>query len=180
MKIMGIDAALTRTGLAYPDGSTGLIRTRDGGGDGRLLHIRDHLVVALLGARPDLVILEDIRAGLKGASARQIPMVHGAVRVELMSQGIPYVEVNPSTLKAYALGKPGDKAAMIMAAYKRSGVEFTDDNECDAAWLRWLGLDWAGEPAFPLPAAQRARLERVDWTPATRAGLRPRSPQNAA
>lgn len=174
MKIMGIDAALTRTGVAFPDGTTRLIRTKDGTGDARLLYIRDHLRVALRSSYPDLVILEDIRAGLKGAAARQIPMVHGAVRVELMDQAVPYIEINASTLKAYATGNGNaNKAAMIMAAYKRSGREFTDDNECDAAWLRWLGLDWAGQPELILPAAQRARLRVVDWGPATYAGLSP-------
>lgn len=180
MKIMGVDAALTRTGVAFPDGTTQLIRTRSDDGDRRLLHLRDHLRIALRTSRPDLVILEDIRAGLKGDAARQIPMVHGAVRVEMMDQMIPYIEINPSKLKAYALGRPGDKAAMIMAAYKRSGIEFTDDNECDAAWLRWLGLDWAGTPEFVLPAAQRTRLDTVDWSPATGAGLIPAGAHTAA
>lgn len=169
MQIMGLDVALTRTGVALPDGSTRLIRTREGSTeDSRLLYLRDAVRIVLTSARPDLVILEDVRGGYKGLAARQIPMVHGAVRVELMDQLVPYVQVNPSTLKAYALGKPGDKAAMIMAAYKRSGREFTDDNECDAAWLRWLGLDWAGEPEFTVPAAQRARLKTVNWAPAAR------------
>lgn len=173
MEIMGVDAALTRTGVAFPDGSTRLIRTKDGGGDGRLLYLRDHLRIALRTSRPDLVVMEDLQGLYKGEAARQMPMVHGVVRVELMDQQLPYVVVNPSTLKMYALGKRGDKTAMMMAAYKRSGREFTDDNECDAAWLRWLGLDWAGRPEVALPAAQRERLRVIDWTPALRAGLAP-------
>jgi hypothetical protein len=81
-----------------------------------------------------------------------------------MGASVPYVLLTPATLKAYATGKGNaDKTAMTLAAFKRTGIEFADDNQCDAAWLRWAGLDHYSYAEFELPAAQRARLDKADW-----------------
>jgi hypothetical protein len=52
---------------------------------------------------------------------------------------------------------------MAMAAYKRAGREFADDNQCDAWWLRAAALDHYGQPEFDLPKVQRERLAKVVW-----------------
>jgi hypothetical protein len=52
---------------------------------------------------------------------------------------------------------------MVMAAYKRFGLEFPDDNQCDAFWLRAMGLDAYHEPLAVLPAVQRDAMTKVDW-----------------
>ncbi|MFF0088231.1 hypothetical protein ACFYR1_52985 [Streptomyces canus] len=97
-------------------------------------------------------------------AAKPIAMVHGVVRNLLNKQGIPYALVVAASLKYYATGKgSGDKVPMALAAYKRAGLEFEDDNQCDAAWLRWAGLDWLGCPEFSLPAVQRAALKKAQW-----------------
>jgi hypothetical protein len=93
-------------------------------------------------------------------------MVHGAVRLALMEAEVPYVHISPGTLKAFATGNgKADKAAMILAAYKRAGREFVDDNECDAWWLRAAGLDQYGAPEMKLPEAQRKKLATVKGWP---------------
>jgi Holliday junction resolvasome RuvABC endonuclease subunit len=159
--VIGLDLSLTATGIAYADGSTTTVKTRAADGDRRLLHIVAAVTEAL---DPDtcLVVLEDLpthahSAGITG-------MVHGAVRAALLDQHAPYALVPPATLKSYATGRGNaDKTAMALEAFKRSGAEFSDDNQCDAAWLRWAGLDWLGAPAFSVPQAQRERLVKVDW-----------------
>jgi Holliday junction resolvasome RuvABC endonuclease subunit len=162
MRIMGLDLSMSATGVAFPDGSTAVIKPR-GEGDARLLSIGQQMEHALRLARPQLAVVEDIQGAMHGTSNKVIPMVHGVVRLALMRAGVPYVVVNPSTLKTFALGSQGDKAAMILAAYKRAGREFTDDNECDAFWLRAAGHAAYGEPVVDLPKAHTEALRKVVW-----------------
>lgn len=160
-RVLGLDLSLTATGVCLPTGQTLLIKTRTKDGDRRLIHIEDSLHdIAAHGA--DLAVIEDLprhamSAGITG-------MVHGIARNALNRAGIPYAFIVPATLKAYATGKGNaDKAPMMLAAYKRGGIEFTDDNECDAWWLRTAGLDWLGHPLFQMPQDQRARLAKAKW-----------------
>jgi Holliday junction resolvasome RuvABC endonuclease subunit len=159
--VIGLDLSLTGTGICYPDGSTLTVKTRQDDGDARLLQIAEAVGIVLGSWDVDLAVIEDLpthayAAGITG-------MVHGVVRSELIQAGVPYALVVPSTLKAYATGKgSGDKTPMALAAFKRAGVEFADDNQCDAWWLRAAGLEWLGEPLFELPAVQREALVGVN------------------
>lgn len=161
IRVLGLDLSITATGIAYPDGTAETIRTKAADGDLRLLQIRGYLRKAIdLGV--DIAVIEDLPTHAHGAGITG--MVHGAVRAVLMGASIPYALVTPATLKAYATGKGNaDKTAMALAAYKRAGAEFADDNQCDAAWLRWAGLDHYGAAEFEVPAAQRTRLDAVAW-----------------
>lgn len=167
-RVLGLDLSITATGIAYRDGSTGTCGGPSEKGDRRLLTIEQMVTIAVggedigLGPLPDVAVLEDLPTHARAAGITG--MVHGTVRALLLRRGVPYVVLTPATLKAYATGKgTADKTAMAMAAYKRSGLEFADDNQCDAAWLRWAGLDWLGFPEFPLPAAHRDRLKKANW-----------------
>lgn len=165
-RILGLDLSLTATGVCLPDGTTRTIKTNPKDGDKRLQHIVTEIGIALGdrdgGHDVDLVVMEEAPPGLKGPAIKAIHMVHGAVRLMLIDFGTPYITVNPTTLKTYATGKSStDKTAMAMAAYKRAGIEFVDSDQCDAAWLRWAGLDLLGHAELPLPAAQRAALDKV-------------------
>jgi hypothetical protein len=169
LRVLGLDLSITAPGLCLPDGTTRTIKTNSKDGDRRLQVIVNNIDVAL-GDDPwgddhcDLVVLEEAPPGLKGPAIKAIHMVHGAVRLRLIEFGAPYVVINPTTLKAFATGSTSaDKTAMAMAAYKRSGREFEDDNQCDAFWLRAAGLDWYGQPEFDLPKIQRERLVKVQW-----------------
>ncbi|MFJ2178939.1 Holliday junction endonuclease [Streptomyces sp. NPDC087851] len=168
LRVVGLDLSITATGIAYRDGSTGTVGGPADHGDRRLLTIEQAVTIALggedyrLGPLPDLVVLEDLPTHARAAGITG--MVHGVVRARLLRRGVPYVALPPATLKAYATGKgTADKTAMAMAAYKRGGCEFADDNQCDAAWLRWAGLDWLGAPEVTVPAAQRDRLNKAKW-----------------
>lgn len=159
LRVLGLDLSITATGYALPDGTTGTFKS-PWKGDQRLVAIRsaltNHLPVT------DLAVIEDLPTHAKSAGITG--MVHGAVRATLIEAGVPYVLITPATLKAYATGKGNaDKTAMAIAALKRAGREFGDDNQCDAFWLRAAGLDWYGQPEFELPKAQRDRLAKVTW-----------------
>jgi hypothetical protein len=160
-RVLGLDLSLTATGICLPDGITLTIKTRQKDGDKRLIHIEDAIIRAI-GHVIDLAVIEDLPT--HAMSAGITGMVHGVARNALNKADIPYALVVPATLKAFATGKgSGDKTPMAMAAYKRGGVEFEDDNQCDAWWLRAAGLDWIGRPLFDLPQAQRDRLSKAKW-----------------
>lgn len=162
MNIIGLDLSITATGIAYSTGATRTIKGPASAGDKRLLQIVNHLTY-IHGESPiNLAVIEDIPTHAHAAGVTA--MVHGAVRVMLMRENIPYVLVTPATLKAFATGKGNaNKTDMAVAALKRAGREFADDNQCDAWWLRQAALHRYGTPEFPLPAAQVARLDKVAW-----------------
>jgi len=169
LRVLGLDLSMTATGICLPDGTTRTIKTNQKHGDRRLQYIVNEVGLALAddpwgGDACELVVLEEAPPGLKGPAIKAIHMVHGAVRLRLVDFDTPFAVVNPTVLKAYATGSTSaDKTAMAMAAYKRTGREFGDDNQCDAWWLRAAGLDWLGHPEFSLPAAQRDRLTKATW-----------------
>ncbi|WP_326814069.1 Holliday junction endonuclease [Streptomyces sp. NBC_01763] len=171
--VVAFDLSLTASGICYRDGSTTTVKTRTADGDRRLLQIAEAARMAVggehlgLGPAPDLVVMEDIPQN--SFAAKPISMVHGVVRAVLIEAGAPYALVTAATLKAYATGKgSGDKVPMAMAAYKRAGREFLDDNQCDAWWLWVAGLDHLGISTVELPKAQRDRLDKVNWPEVTR------------
>lgn len=162
-RVLGLDLSLTATGVCLPNGATLTIKTRQKDGDGRLAHIEEDLTGMIgAGSDIDLAVIEDLPT--HAMSAGITGMVHGVARLILVKASIPYALISPATLKAFATGKgSGDKTPMAMAAYKRGGVEFPDDNQCDAWWLRAAGSDWLGHPLFDLPQAQRDRLGKAKW-----------------
>lgn len=167
-RVLGLDLSMTASGICMPDGTTATIKTNPKHGDKRLNVIVTEIALALgdrnYGHNIDLVVMEEAPPGLKGPAIKAIHMVHGAVRLMLNDFDTPYAVINPTTLKAYATGKSNaDKPSMAVSAFKRAGIEFADDNQCDAAWLRWAGLDQLGHPQFGLPQAQRSWLAKAQW-----------------
>lgn len=139
MRIMGVDPSISCTGVSLPDATTFAIKPRTTGYT-RLREIADHLHVAAVGCGAELVVMEGLFGIYKGEAARIIPMLHGAVLLELQRLPVPFMILNPSTLKGFATGNPGaSKTDMQMAAYKRLGREYATDDECDADWCRVAG-----------------------------------------
>lgn len=161
LKVAGLDLSMTATGVAHTQtddaGCTHLVKPA-GKGDARLVDIRSRVLVYCQGC--ELILMEDLpthahSAGITG-------MVHGAVRSGLIEMGLKYATVPPATLKKYATGRGNcDKTAMAMAAYKRSGLEFADDNQCDAWWLWAMAMDHLGASPIKLPSTQREALGKI-------------------
>lgn len=157
MKVVGLDLSITATGVARTDGSTFTVKVTVG--DARLVDIREAVRHELACQH---VAIEDLPTHAKGAGITG--MVHGVIRAYLLSWSIPYALVPPASLKKYATGRGNaGKPEMAVAAFKRAGVEFGDDNQCDAWWLRAMALDHLGSPICAMPANQRAALSAVRW-----------------
>lgn len=139
MKIMGVDPSISCTGFSLPDGYTLPVKPRSKGDD-RLEEIADHLHTLVVANTIDLVVMEGLFGVYKGEAARIIPMLHGALRLELKRLKVPYMILNPTTLKRFATGSPSaGKTAMALAALKRLDREYLTSDECDADWCRVAG-----------------------------------------
>lgn len=139
MRIMGVDPSISSTGVSFPDAETMAIKPR-ANGDLRLTEIGDHLTFAVRTARPDLVVIEDLAGVYPGKSARIIPMLHGVIRDRLQTINVPFMLLNPRTLKIFATGDGGaDKDDMALAARRRLGRTYPTNDECDADWCRVAG-----------------------------------------
>lgn len=164
-RIIGLDLSIAAPGFADIDGNTHTLRLAAKLGDTRLVEIaREAVKLAITGHawRADLAVIEDLPTHAHGAGITG--MVHGAVRAALIDALVPYVTVPPASLKKFASGKGNaDKTAMAIAALKRFGREFADDNQCDAFWLRAMGLAAYGRLGVELPAAQREALGKIAW-----------------
>lgn len=164
MRIMGVDPSITCTGVSMPNGETMALKPPGRvTGDDRLRYIADHLHVAAVGCRAELVVMEGLFGTYQGEAARVIPMLHGALRLELLRTAVPYVVLHPSTLKKFATGDGGaSKSLMATAALKRLGREYGTNDECDADWCRVAGrfVYGLGEYREPVTATKA-------WEPVT-------------
>lgn len=162
--IIGLDLSLAATGVYTPHDGGVTIKTDPGHPiEGRLQAIRGRVLYAATeGPKADLVVIEDFVT--RSPAASTLGMVHGVVRVALREAGIPFVLVPPASLKRYIASKGNAKKdAMRMETFKRFGLDFNDDNICDAHGLRAMGLDAYGHALVDMPAVNRAALEKVPW-----------------
>lgn len=161
IKVVGLDLSITGTGVAHTvEGAvcTHLIKTRDKDKDARLVQIQREVREHVQGAELALIEAPTPRSPSSVTSG----MVQGAVRLVLLELGIPYGTLMPASLKKYATGKgTGDKVPMAIAALKRAGLEFEDDNQCDAFWLWVAANDHLGQPVFNLPTVNRESLSKI-------------------
>lgn len=160
-RVLGLDLSISATGLAAPDGTTRVLKLNATYGDQRLGIILNAITDELEHGI-DLAVIEDLPTHAQGAGITG--MVHGITRWALIDAGIPYTLIPPASLKKYATGKGNAaKPDMRMALYQRANLDLRDDNECDAWWLRAMGLDHLGHPPVPMPTTHRTALEKINW-----------------
>jgi hypothetical protein len=162
IKVSGLDLAMGDTGACHTldDGAPcwHLIRPKKAG-DRRLGEIKTNVMEFVEGS--ELVLLEMLPPNMMGAGITG--MVQGVIRDELQAEGIHYGDIGPSALKKYATGRgTASKTEMALAALKRGGHEFTDHNLCDGWWAWVMANDYLGQPVFPLPAANREMLRKIE------------------
>lgn len=162
VKVSGLDLSITATGVTHTvegigAASTHLIKPKKAR-DLRLPELKMRVLEFVRGS--DLVLIEgylnrSMSAGITG-------MVHGAIRTMLIEEGIPYAVLPPASLKKFATGRGGaSKTEMALAALKRAGLEFRDDNECDSYWLWVAASEHLGSPVLTMPKTQREALDKI-------------------
>lgn len=183
--IVGVDLSLTSTGLAR-------ILTRDALGaevtvrrvlskpppadkvtlatrSTRLRRIAADVFTACAGA--DLVVVEGPTYASDSGAAHDRAGLWWLVLARLTAQGFNVVEVSPTTVKTYALGRGGGpetgKDAMIAAVVRRyPTVPVSGNDEADALVLAAMGARFTGHPIEDtLPQTHLRAMTAVKWTP---------------
>ena len=202
-RIVGLDLSLTGTGIARVETGTGsnvvgmtgtpllaptveLRRITSKGptrkkGDPpvpigvrslRLRKLAGQIVQAATGA--DLVLVEGPSYASEGAGTWDRAGLWWLIVGRLTGAGLSVVEVPPSNVKQYALGKgsgSGTGKDEVLAAVIRRYlplVEVPGNNEADALVLAAMGARFIGAPIEPggaIPATHAKALDRVHWTP---------------
>lgn len=161
MKVIGIDASLTGTGVAVLDGSLRTERIESKlTGPARLIEIRDRVRNIIAGA--DLVVIEGYAFAMAN-QAHQMGELGGVLRVMFYELGLQVLEVNPSQVKKFATGKgSAKKEEMAVAIFKRFGREFRTNDEADAFVLALIGQAYhPGLNVEGLTAFQREVIEEL-------------------
>jgi len=154
--ITGIDPSLTSTGIiVLRDGVIELAETTKNRPElwtiervkliyQRIIDIVENLTDGEKWQAPDLMVIEGFSYGSKGRSVFDIAYLGLRIREELErlkhGDGIPWIEVPPTQVKKFATGSGNSgKEIMLQQVYKRWGVEFRDNNQCDAYVLAKIG-----------------------------------------
>lgn len=141
--LVGIDAALTKTGLCVLEGSSAdiyLIDTRKLRGAERLYFIGDTIRSLLRAASP--ISMGAVEGGAYGAGGHlyQLGQVQGISQIALYEEGADIVEVEPTRLKKFFAGH-GNASKEKMANAAEEVLETTeglDDNMIDSFALAYL------------------------------------------
>lgn len=149
MIFIGTDLSLTGTGVSLIDNdgdflediliSTGPhdFKTEEE----RLYYIADAVLVfideATGGTSGDLFInVEGISFGSRGSRLAQISGLHYLLRHFLWKAEFDYIITPPKELKKWVAGNGNaKKELMLLKTYKRWGIEFSDNDKCDAFCL---------------------------------------------
>ncbi len=161
--VTGLDLSLTSTGIAWMDGTTTTLKPGERRGLDRIRWICARIIEGT--ARSELAVVEGpAYSRALGAGHHEAAGLWWAVLSELDRYSVPVAVVTPGGLKKYATGRGNaDKTAMAVAAMERARLKFASADECDAWWLRAMGLDHLGHPPLQLPAGHRQALAKAQW-----------------
>ncbi|WP_187414106.1 crossover junction endodeoxyribonuclease RuvC [Nonomuraea sp. PA05] len=172
-RVSGLDQAAEKTGLALPDGTTSLVtapkvRARKGArrtltdNMRRIDHVEAETVRRIIEAGTQAIGIEDYAFQKRSSATHRLAEIGGTVRLACWRARIAVAVINLKHLKLYATGD-GDasKQQMADAARTYAGATFPTEDECDAAWARWLLLDHLGHPEVHVPAEHRHVLAHV-------------------
>lgn len=177
MIVVGLDLSLTSTGIArtYADNPLGpdtiVDRVTSTGKetatllerDTRLTALRKHITALALPA--DLAVVEGPSYASKNGKQHDRSGLWWAVVRNLMMNGVPVVEVPPSSRMKYATGKGNAAKDAVLAAVVRRypDVEVTGNDEADALVLAAMGARHLGHPIDDLPKTHLAAMDAVRW-----------------
>ena len=174
--VVGIDGSLTGTAICFLDLDTGeheayrhKPKTR---GVQRLVEIQRFIYekchgLGLVSDEVCMVVMEEYGFAGKG-KVFHMGEGGGAIKLGLIQalgiqRKVAYPStVSPTSLKKFVLGKGvGEKSDMKIQVFKRWGVEFSDDNECDAYGLAQVAACLI-EPDRAANDAQREVLAKAE------------------
>ena len=139
MKILGIDASLTSTGLAWEqEGRIVTTRVLPGTRKGtpRLAYVMKILTQAVVSHNITHIALEGYSMGSHSGRFFSIGELGGCIKLFALNRNISILIVSPSSLKKFVAGNGGaDKDMMIDAVNRRWDQEIHQNDEADAFGL---------------------------------------------
>jgi len=141
MICIGIDPSFTGTGLiALSNGDIKkerlIVSNSKDEVEDRLVYITDRIIDFCVEFSKPIIYMEGIAFAKKSTYAHQLGALHFYIRIRLKQIRQTFTVVPPTELKKFVTGKGNcKKDLMLMKTYKRWGVEFDDDNICDAYCL---------------------------------------------
>jgi Holliday junction resolvasome RuvABC endonuclease subunit len=161
-RCIGLDLSLSATGVCFGDGELRTLTPPSKDRDARLLwfygQLRD------LTAEDGIFVIEStaVYGHANGDTATLTGELHGIARLALRDRLKAWVA--PASLKKLATGKGNaTKPDMRAELLKRTGLDIRDDNQCDAYWLRAMGMAAYGDPVIDLPKSHTCAIGAVTW-----------------
>ena len=170
MNVAGCDPSTSRIGWAGTDGSLHSISAKAKADENaRRLHELVSSVDRTMAIRPpwpDVIAVEGYSLQAFGGgilSKIRLGEIGGSLRLRWFEQGIPYVEVPPSSLKRFATGSGNaDKERMVRAA-QQQGATPRNDDEADAFHLRRMALAAYGLISGQLEDYELDAISALPW-----------------
>lgn len=149
MRVMGIDLSLVETGIiCLEDGEITqrlLVKSKpsDEKEIERIQKIAYEVTESILSFKPDLIVIEGLSYGSKNTTSLcQLAKLNFSIEIYCHQMGHPYLIIAPTHLKKFVTGKGNaKKEVMLMKVLKRYGLEFDNNNLCDAFCLAKFGED---------------------------------------
>lgn len=145
---VGIDLSLTGTGfiILNEEGEIvkqELISTKSSDIiEKRLIEIQGKLFLFLEIEKVYTIYIEGLSFGSKGQSILELGALHYFIRIFLYQNNIKYKIIPPGVLKKFITGKGNAKKnLMLLKVFKKWGIEFEDDNLCDAFSLAKMAME---------------------------------------
>ena len=136
---MAIDASLNESGICIFDNNGVLIYTHiiDNKkkliGMERLSHIKKNIEYIIKTKNINIVGIEDYSYGSKGQAIINLGELGGVIRLYLYEHKIKFKTIAPTTIKKFITNKGNaKKELMLLKVYKKYGIEFENNNMCDA------------------------------------------------
>ena len=110
----------------------------------RMISIVDNISSSLEPYKNDikLVYLEAISYSSKGQKIAEMAALNYQIRLFLYQNNYTYKAIPPTVLKKFVTGTGRcQKNLMLLKCFKKFGIEFDDDNICDAYLLGRMALD---------------------------------------
>lgn len=138
--LLSIDPSTSILGWAIFENSkykeSGIIKTKEKDSkECRIEQIRKYLENMIIIKVIKVVVIEDYSYGSKGRGIYTIGELGGVIRNLFYRNDIPVYAISPNEIKKFVAGAGKGtckKNLMLLKAYQKFGMEFEDDNECDA------------------------------------------------
>jgi len=143
MNFIGVDLSFTGTGLVVLSESLEILCQKlitsspKEPTEQRIVSISEQVFSEIRKYPPCIICIEGLSFSSRGQATLDLAGLHYFIRISCMvSRTNRFYAIPPTTLKKFVTGTGRcQKNLMLLKTYKKFGVEFSDDNLCDAYCL---------------------------------------------